>query len=167
LKIDFLSSLIKTKKLIQRKQPISLDSSDTRLPKKATIIEEDNPMATIWPSDVPIFPAPPEMFPLSDSDRETKRYLEWILSGVSAEGPFAEISPDVEGAGKNLGLEHGGTEVKAATVKDASTSVGEKGETRTISIADYELRLRWEGSITNQAATNTPPAGGSTSGQTP
>jgi hypothetical protein len=43
LKIDFLSSLIKTKKLIQRKQPISLDSSDTRLPEKATIIEEHNP----------------------------------------------------------------------------------------------------------------------------
>jgi hypothetical protein len=167
LKIDFLSSLIKTKKLIQRKQPISLDSSNTRLPEKATIIEEHNPLVTISPSDIPTFPASPEILPLSELDRETERYLERILSGMATEGPFARISPNVEEARKNLGLEHGGaTEVEAATIKDASTSVGEKGETRTISIADYESRLRREGSIASQAAMDTPPAGGSTSGQT-
>jgi hypothetical protein len=72
LKIDFLSSLIKIKKLIQRKQPISLDSSDARLPEKAITIEEHNPLMTISPSDISTFPPPLEILPLSESNRESE-----------------------------------------------------------------------------------------------
>jgi hypothetical protein len=90
------------------------------------------------------------------------------MSGVAAEGPFTRISHDVEEERKNLGLEHGeATEVEATTIKDASTLIGEKRETRTISIADYKSRLRREGSIASQAVMDTLPAGGSTSGRTP
>jgi hypothetical protein len=144
LKIDFLSSLIKTKKLIQKKQPAPLDTSEARFLEKATAIEEHNSLMTASSSDMPTFSTPTETLPLSDSDRETERYLERILSRVAAEGPFAQISPDIA----TLGLEHCGiVEVEAATTKDASASAAGRGETRTISIADYELRLRQEGSI--------------------
>jgi hypothetical protein len=84
------------------------------------------------------------------------------------EGTFAQISPDVERIGKSLRLEHGGTmEAEVATTKDASTSIVKRGETRTISLTNYESRLRREGSIASQATADTPPAGSSGGGQTP
>jgi hypothetical protein len=58
-------------------------------------------------------------------------------------------------------------EVGAMTVKDVSAAAVGKEEARIVSIADYELRLRREGSIASQAATDTPPAGGSIGSRTP
>jgi hypothetical protein len=42
------------------------------------------------------------------------------------------------------------------TIKDASTAAVGRGETRTISIANYESGLRREDSIASQATTDTP-----------
>jgi hypothetical protein len=52
-----------------------------------------------------------------------------MLSSVATESPFAQISPNVEGTGKSLGLEHGGTrELEATTIKDALASTAGRGE---------------------------------------
>jgi hypothetical protein len=100
LKVDFLSSLIKTKKLIQNKQPTSLDSPKAKSPEKAIVVKEHDPSIIMPLSSVSSLHAPTEVVSLSDSDRETEQYLERILSGVAVEGPFVQISLDVEGVGK-------------------------------------------------------------------
>jgi hypothetical protein len=51
--------------------------------------------------------------------------------------------------------------------KEVSTSIVGRGEIQTISTADYESRLRREGSIASQVATDASQVGGSTSGRTP
>jgi hypothetical protein len=100
LKVDFLSSLIKTKKLIQNKQPTSLDSPKAKSPEKAIVGKEHDHSIIMPLSSVSSLHALTEVVSLSDSHRETERYLERILSGVAAEGPFVQISLDVEGVGK-------------------------------------------------------------------
>jgi hypothetical protein len=127
------------------------------------VVEEQELLTTMPSSCVPSFHTLTD-----DSDKETERYLERILSSVAAESRFAQISPNIEGTGKSLGLEHGGTrEMEATTIKDVSASTAGRGEIRTISTADYKSRLRREGSIASQIATDTSPVGGSTSGRTP
>jgi hypothetical protein len=67
-----------------------------------------------------------------------------------------------------LGFKHAGArEAKTATIKEVSALMARKREIQTMSIADYESRLRREGSIASQIATNALLVGGSTSGQTP
>jgi hypothetical protein len=57
-----------------------------------------------------------------------------------------QISPNIEGVGKSLELEHGGTmEAGAVTVKDVSVAAVGRKEARIVSIADYESGLRREG----------------------
>jgi hypothetical protein len=76
LKVDFLSSLIKTKKLVQKKWPTFLDSPEAKSPEKAIAVEGHD-LSTIMPFfGVSSLQAPTEVVPLSDSNRETKRYLE-------------------------------------------------------------------------------------------
>lgn len=119
-------------------------------------------------SGMPSFHATAEIIPLSDSDRETEWYLERILTSVAAERPFAQISPDINGVGKSLELEHGRTmEAEAVNIKDASTAAVWRGETQKISTTNYESGLRQEGSIASQIAIDTLPTGGSAGGQTP
>jgi hypothetical protein len=70
-----------------------------------------------------------------------------------------QISPDVEGVGKPLKPEHGETtEVEAVIVKDVSVAAVGREEARPAFATDDELRLRREGSIASQVATDTPSA---------
>ena len=127
LKIDFMSSLIKMKKHVQKKRSIPLDFPEVPSPEKAIAIEKHDPSMVFPLSSVPSLPTSTRVVPFFDWDRETERYLERVLSGVVAKGPFAQISLDVEGIGRSLELGHGRTmEVEAATTKDASTFVVEK-----------------------------------------
>jgi hypothetical protein len=81
---------------------------DAKSPERTIAVEEQEPLITMPPSGVPSFHVPTDAGPLFDSDKETERYLERILSSVAAESPFAQISPIAEVTGKTLGLEHGG-----------------------------------------------------------
>jgi hypothetical protein len=90
-----------------------------------------------------------------------------MLLNATAESPFAQVSSVVEVAEKILGLEHVGVrETETATTKEVSALTAGKGEIRTMSITDYESRLRREGSIASQITIDALPVGGSTSGWT-
>jgi hypothetical protein len=168
LRVDFLTSMFKMKILVQNSRPTSLSSPDAKSPKRMIVVEEQGPSTIMSPSGVPSFHTPTDVGPLSDLDKEIERYLERILSSVVVESPFAQMSPNVEVAGKSLGLKHGGTrEAEAMTTKDVSVSTAGRGEIQTISTADYESSLRREGSIASQVATDASLVGGSTSGRTP
>jgi hypothetical protein len=108
LKVDFLSSLIKAKKLIEKKRPVLLCSSEVKSPEKMIVVEELDPPMIMPSSSMLSLHSSVETIPLSDSNRETERYLERILSSVATKGPFTQISPDIEGIGKTLELEHSG-----------------------------------------------------------
>ena len=130
LKINFLNSLIKTKKHVQKKRPIPSDFSKAPPSEKTIAVEEHDPSTIFLLFSVPSLATPTEVIPLSDSNRKTERYLERGLLGAVAKGPFVQISPDVEGIERSLELGHGGTmETEVATTKDASTSAVEKGGT--------------------------------------
>jgi hypothetical protein len=74
---------------------------------------------------------------------------------------IAEVTKNI------LGFKHSGAKkAEATTTKEVSASMLGKGKIRTISIADYESRLRREGSIASQIATDALPVGGSMSGRT-
>jgi hypothetical protein len=159
-------------------QPTSLTSSDAKFPERTIAVEEQGPrtiaveeqgnLSTMSPSSVPSFHVPVDTGSLSDSDKETERYLERMLLNVTAKSSFAQVSSIAEVTEKILGFEHSGArEIEATTTKEVSTSTAGKGEIRTISIANYESRLRREGSIASQIATDASPVGGSTSGRTP
>jgi hypothetical protein len=80
-------------------------------------------------SGAPSLHVPTNVGPLSDSDKETKRYLERILSGVAMKSPFAQISPITEVLEKYFGLELGGTRDTEATItKDVLASIAGRGE---------------------------------------
>jgi hypothetical protein len=105
---------------------------------------------------------------LSDSDKETEQYLERMLMNACTESPFAQISPITEVTENFLGSDPSGAKgAGASATKEASALVSGKGEIQTISMADYESRLRREGSIVSQVATDASPVGGSLSGRTP
>jgi hypothetical protein len=94
-------------------------------------------------SGAPCFPAPTDAGSLSDSDKETEQYLERMLMNASAESPFSQISPITEATENFLGFDPSGAKGAGASVtKEASALVSGKGEIRTISMADYESRLR-------------------------
>jgi hypothetical protein len=76
LKVDFLSSLIKMKKLIQKKWPTPLDSHEAKSLERAIDVEEYDPLMIMLLSGMPSLYAPTKAVPLSDPDRETERYLE-------------------------------------------------------------------------------------------
>jgi hypothetical protein len=82
LKVDFPSSLINTKKLIQKRWPILLDSHEARSPDKAIIVGEHGPLMTMPLFGVPSSHALTKPIPLFDSDKEIELYLERILTGV-------------------------------------------------------------------------------------
>jgi hypothetical protein len=80
---------------------------------------------------------------VSDSDKETEQYLEQMLMNASAESPFSQISPITEATENFLGFDPSGAKGAGASVtKEASALVSRKGEIRTISMANYESRLR-------------------------
>jgi hypothetical protein len=148
LRVEFLTSMFKTKIFAQKSRPTSLSSPDVKSLERTIAVEEQEPLATMPPSGVPSFHVPTDVGPLSDSDKETEQYLKRILSSVVAESPFAQISPIAEVTRKSLGLKHGGTKEAETTItKEVSESTVGKGEIQTISTADYESRLRQEGSI--------------------
>jgi hypothetical protein len=119
-------------------------------------------------SGSPYFSALADVGSLSNSDKETEQYLERMLMNTSAESPFSQISPITEATENFLGFDPSGTKGAGASVtKEASTLVPGKGEIQTISMADYESRLRREGSIASQVTTDASPVGGSLSGRTP
>jgi hypothetical protein len=167
LRAKFLTSMFKMKKFTQKGQPTILPSSDAELTEKTMMAEEQgNLLATSSPG-IPSFHIPVDIGSLSDSDKETERYLERMLLNAAAESPFAQVSSVAEVAEKILGFEHAGArEAENATTKEVSALTAGKGEIRTISIADYESRLRREGSIASQITTDASPVGGSTSGRT-
>jgi hypothetical protein len=95
------------------------------------------------PSDAPCFPIPADVEPFSDSDKETEQYLERMLMNASTESPFAQISPITEATENFLGSDPSGAKgAGASAIKEVSALVSGKGEIRTISMADYESRLR-------------------------
>jgi hypothetical protein len=116
----------------------------------------------------PYFPIPTDIGPPSDSDKETEQYLERMLMNVFAESPFAQISPLAEATGNPLRSDPSRVKVAEASVaKEVSALVSGEGDIRTISMADYESRLRRESSIISQVTTDASPVGGSLSGRTP
>ena len=118
LKRGFLSSLISTKKLLQKRRSIPLESHEVGSLEKVITVEEHNSLITVPLSNVPSSHIPTEALPLSDSNKEIERYLEQIMMGMMVEKPVVQISLDAEGVGKPLELEHDGIiEVEAATVK--------------------------------------------------
>jgi hypothetical protein len=88
--------------------------------------------------------------------------------GATAESPFAQISPLAEATGNPPRSNPSGVKVAGASVaKEVSALVFGEGDIRTISMADYESRLRRESSIISQVEMDASPAGGSLSGRTP
>jgi hypothetical protein len=168
LRAKFLTSMFKMKKFTQKGQPTILPSSDAELTEKAIMAEEQRNLLTTSSLVYPLSTFLSDTGSLSDSDKETERYLERMLLNAAAESPFAQVSSVAEVAEKILGFEHAGArEAETATTKEVSALTAGKGEIQTMSIADYESRLRREGSIASQIATDASPVGGSTSGQTP
>jgi hypothetical protein len=91
-----------------------------------------------------------------------------MLMNASTESPFAQISPITEATENFLGFDPSRAKgAGASAIKEVSALVSGKGEIRTISMADYESRLRREGSIVSQVATDASSVGGSLSGRTP
>jgi hypothetical protein len=153
VRAKFLSSMFKSKMFTQKGQTTASNPSDTKLSEKTTICEERGTgiitvegqanMLMVPPSDAPCFPVPADVRSLSDSDKETEQYLERMLMNASTESPFAQISPLTE-ATENL-LRSDPSKAKgagASATKEVPTLVSRKGEIRTISMADYESRLR-------------------------
>jgi hypothetical protein len=168
LRAKFLTSMFKMKKFTQKGQPTILPSSEAELTEKAIMAEEQRNLLTTSSLGIPSFNILADTGSLSDSDRETERYLERMLLNAIAESPFAQVSSVAEVAEKILGFERAGArEGETATTKEVSALTTGKWEIQTMSIADYESRLRREGSIASQIMTDASPVGGSTSGRTP
>jgi hypothetical protein len=148
LRVKFLASMFKMKKFTQKGQLTILTSSDAELPEKTMMVEEHGNLLTTSPLGGPSFHVPADIGSLSDSDRKTERYLERMLLNAAAESPFAQVSSIVEVTEKILGFDHSGArEAEATTTKEVSALTVGKGEIRTVSIAEYESRLKQEGSI--------------------
>jgi hypothetical protein len=178
LRAKFLSSMFKTKMFTQKGQTTTSNPSNAKFSERTTAVEEQEPRTitveeqgnapTVSSSGVPSFHVPADTGSLSDSDKETERYLERMLMNATAESPFAQVSSIAEVTENILGFDHSGAkEAGASITKEVSALMPGKGEIRTISIADYESRLRREGSIASQIATDASPVGGSMSGRTP
>jgi hypothetical protein len=178
VRAKFLSSMFKSRMFTQKGQTTASNPSDTRCSQKATICEErgigiitvegQGNMLMAPLLNAPCFPVPADVGSLSDSDKETEQYLERMLMNASTESPFAQISPLAEATENLLRSDpSGGKGAGASTAKEVSALVSGEGEIRTISMADYESRLRREGSIISQVATDASPVGGSLSGRTP
>jgi hypothetical protein len=104
LRVGFLSSLFSTNKLLQKRRSIPRESHEAGSPEKVLAIEECDSLTTVPLSGMPSSLVPIETRLLSESDKETERYIERILTGMIVEEPFVQISPDVEGVGKPLEL---------------------------------------------------------------
>jgi hypothetical protein len=76
LRVDFLTSMFKTKILAQNSRPTSLSSPDGKSPERMIVVEEQGPSTIMPPYGVPSFDTPTDVGPLSDSDKEIERYLE-------------------------------------------------------------------------------------------
>jgi hypothetical protein len=178
VRAKFLSSMFKSRMFTQKGQTTASNPSDTRGSEKTMICEErgtgiitvegqGNMLMDPLPN-APCFPVPADVGSLSDSDKETEQYLERMLMNASTESPFAQISPLAEATENLLRSDpSGGKGAGASAAKEVSALVFGEGEIRTISMADYESRLRREGSIISQVATDASPVGGSLSGRTP
>jgi hypothetical protein len=159
--------MFKTKMFTQKGQPTTLTSLDAELPERKMVVEGHGSLLMTSSLGVPSFHVPANIGSLSDLDKETEQYLERILLNATAESPFAQVSSIAEVTEKILGFEHNGArEAEATATKEVSALTARKGEIRTISIADYEPRLRREGSIASQIATDASLVGGSASGRT-
>jgi hypothetical protein len=178
VRAKFLSSMFKSRVFTRKGQTTASNPSDTRCSEKTTICEErgagiitvegqeNTLMAPL--QNAPCFPIPADVGSLSDSDKETEQYLERMLMNASTESPFAQISPLSEATENPLGSDpNGGKGAGASAAKEVSALVSGEGDIRTISMADYESRLRRESSIISQVATDASPVGGSLSGRTP
>jgi hypothetical protein len=76
----------------------------------------------ISPFGVPFFHILTDVGSLSDLDKETERYLEWMLMNVTAESPFAQVPSIVEANECILGFDHSGAnEARVSIIKEAST----------------------------------------------
>jgi hypothetical protein len=72
LRINFLTSMLKTKVLAQRSRPSPLNSPEAKSPEKMIVVEEQEPLTTILPPDVPSFHTSTDVVLLFDSDKETE-----------------------------------------------------------------------------------------------
>jgi hypothetical protein len=168
LRVEFLTSMFKAKIFTQRSQSTPLNSLDIKFSERTIAVKEQGPLTIMSPSSIPSFHVLVDFRSLSDSNKETEQYLEQILSSVTVESPFAQVSSIADVPEKTLGFKHGGArEAEATTTKEVSASTARRWEIRTISIANYKSRLRREGSIVSQVATYAFLVGGSTSGRTP
>jgi hypothetical protein len=174
----FLSLMLKTKVFTQKGQTTTANPSNAKLHEETTTaeeqenrvitVEEQGNVPMISSSDAPSFHISADAGSLSDSNKETEQYLERMLMNVTTESPFAQVSSIAEATESILGFDlSGAKEAGVSITKEASASTPGKGEIRTISIADYESRLRREGSFASQIAMDASPIGGSMSGQTP
>jgi hypothetical protein len=158
--------MFKSKMFTKKGQTTASNPPDTKLPKKPTTYQGDVIVAPSFGS--PYFPAPTDVGSLSNSDKETEQYLERMMMNTSAKSLFSQISPITEATENFLGFDPSGAKGAGASVtKEASALVPGKGEIRTISMANYESRLRREGSIASQVTTDASPVGDSLSGRTP
>jgi hypothetical protein len=178
VKAKFLSSMFKSKMFTQKGRTTASDPFDTSFSEKTTICEErgteiiiaegQGSILTAPLSNAPCFPVPADAGSPSVSNKETEQYLERMLMNASTESPFAQISSLAE-ATENL-LRSDPDEAKgagASAAKEVPALASGTGEIWTISMADYESRLRREGSIISQVATDASPVGCSLSGRTP
>jgi hypothetical protein len=174
VRAKFLSSMLKSRVFTRKGQTSASNLPDTRCSEKTTIGEEqragegqDN-MLMVPLQSAPCFPILADVGSMSDSDKETEQYLERMLMNASTESPFAQISPLAEATEDPLRSDLNGEKGAGTSVaKEASALVSGEGDIRTISMADYESRLRRESSIISQVATDASPVGGPLSGRTP
>jgi hypothetical protein len=135
----FLSSMFKTKMFTQKGQATASNLSDTKLPKRPMTAVEQEPetitaedqgnVPTASSSGAPSFHVPADAGSLSDSDKETKRYLERMLMNATAESPFAQVSSITEVTKIFLGFDHSGAkEARAPITKEVSALMSEKGK---------------------------------------
>jgi hypothetical protein len=66
LRVEFLTSMFKTKIFAQKSRPTSLSSPDVKSPERTIAFEEQEPLVTMPPSGVPFFHVPTDAGPLFD-----------------------------------------------------------------------------------------------------
>jgi hypothetical protein len=102
LKRGFLSALTSTRKLLKKGWTVSQESPEAGFPGKVTIAEEHGSLVIAPLSDAPLFQVSTEAALPSDYDKETKRYIERILTDVVMETSLMVVSPELEEVGEPI-----------------------------------------------------------------
>ena len=121
------------------------------------------PLSDVLPSQVSA-----EVALLSNSDRETERYIEQILMDVAVEVPFVMVPPELKVVRELLESKHGELmEMEAPTIEGILvTEVGREDAQLELTAVDG-MRLRRESLIVSQVVADTPSVVGFAGGRTP